>query len=77
MFIHLLENILCQNINYKKNCGDNIKIYMNPFTGQKATTKRGMKRWDYPPWLKGDWVESNIKWKAIKHNYVVMRKKKR
>ncbi len=53
-----------------------MKIYINPFTGQKATTKRGIKRWKYPPWLKGDWFESNNKWKAIKHTYVVMSKKK-
>lgn len=60
----------------KSGFDNKMKIYVNPFTGQKATTKRGMKRWNYPPWLRGDWVESDIKWKAIKHNYIVMRKKK-
>ena len=54
-----------------------MKIYVNPYTGQKATTKRGIKRWKYPPWLKGNWIESDNKWKAIKHTYVIMNKKKR
>ena len=53
-----------------------MKIYFNAFTGQKATTKLGMKRWKYPPWLKGDWFESHRS-KAIKHTYIVMGKKKR
>lgn len=57
--------------------GEKMKIYVNAFTGQKATTKRGMKRWEYPPFYQGDWIESDTKWKAKKHTYVVMIKKKK
>lgn len=35
-----------------------------------------MKRWDYPPWLKGKWFES-LRFKKIKHTYVVMGKKEK
>lgn len=56
--------------------GEYMKIYVNAFTGQRATTKNGMKRWDFPPFYQGDWMESDTKWKAKKHTYVVMIKKK-
>ena len=51
--------------------------YINVYTGEKAKNKSGFRKWSFPPWLKGRWVEYiKDKYSDSDKNVILMRKRR-